>query len=66
MTAAIIALWVALAVSLLALQSVALRRRAVPGIADVLAFAMSTRLGRWLVLIGWGWVGWHLFVRSTA
>jgi hypothetical protein len=22
--------------------------------------------GRWLVLIGWLWLGWHLFVRSSV
>ena len=35
-----------------------------PSFGDVLAFLMRTRIGRWFVLIGWLWLGWHLFVRS--
>ncbi len=66
MTAGIVGLWVALAISLLALQSVALTRNAVPGMGEVLGFAMRTRPGRWFVLVGWAWLGWHLFVRATG
>ena len=33
-------------------------------LGDVLAFLMRPRVGRWFVLIGWLWLGWHLFVRS--
>jgi hypothetical protein len=35
-----------------------------PTLGDVLSFLMRSRAGRWLVLIGWVWLGWHLFVRS--
>lgn len=31
-----------------------------------LSFVMRTRLGRWFVLLGWWWLGWHLFARSSA
>ncbi len=24
---------------------------------------MANRVGRWVVLLGWMWLGWHLFVR---
>jgi Family of unknown function (DUF6186) len=37
-----------------------------PTLGDVLAFLMRPRVGRWFVLIGWLWLGWHLFVRSGA
>ncbi|HZD38383.1 MAG TPA: DUF6186 family protein [Actinomycetes bacterium] len=35
-----------------------------PTLGDVLSFLMRSRIGRWFVLIGWIWLGWHLFVRS--
>jgi Family of unknown function (DUF6186) len=35
-----------------------------PTFGDVLSFLMRSRVGRWFVLIGWIWLGWHLFVRS--
>jgi hypothetical protein len=35
-----------------------------PTLGDVLSFLMRPRAGRWFVLIGWVWLGWHLFVRS--
>jgi hypothetical protein len=35
-----------------------------PTFGDVLSFLMRSRAGRWFVLIGWIWLGWHLFVRS--
>lgn len=30
---------------------------------QIIAAIRSTRLGRILLVLGWGWVGWHLFVR---
>src|SRR6266566_3896858 len=35
-----------------------------PTLGDVMSFLMRSRVGRWFVLIGWVWLGWHLFVRS--
>jgi Family of unknown function (DUF6186) len=35
-----------------------------PTLGDVLSFLMRSRVGRWFVLIGWLWLGWHVFVRS--
>jgi hypothetical protein len=34
--------------------------------AGVVSFAMRTRAGRWSLLLGWWWLGWHLFARSSA
>ena len=35
-----------------------------PTFGGVLDFLTRSRPGRWFVLIGWLWLGWHLFVRS--
>lgn len=31
-----------------------------------LSSLMLTRPGRWFVLLGWWWLGWHLFARSSV
>ena len=36
----------------------------IPTIGQVVARVTRGRAGRWLLLAGWLWVGWHLFVRS--
>ena len=35
-----------------------------PTIGQLASLIASRRAGRWLLLAGWLWVGWHLFVRS--
>jgi hypothetical protein len=35
-------------------------------VGGALSFVMRTLVGRWLVLLGWCWLGWHLFARSSA
>ncbi|MHB8289799.1 MAG: DUF6186 family protein [Acidimicrobiales bacterium] len=30
---------------------------------QVLHYVMRSTVGRWVVLLGWMWVGWHFFVR---
>jgi cadmium resistance protein CadD (predicted permease) len=35
----------------------------VPSLADVLALLTRTMVGVVLVMLGWLWLGWHLFVR---
>ena len=35
-----------------------------PTMGDVFSFLMRSRAGRWIVLIGCRWLGWHVFVRS--
>ena len=35
-----------------------------PTIGQVASMIASRRSGRWLLLGGWLWLGWHLFVRS--
>jgi hypothetical protein len=34
-----------------------------PDIGDVFAALTATGPGRFLVLLGWWWLGWHFFVR---
>ena len=38
--------------------------RHAPTLGQAATSAMRSRAGRWLVLAGWLWLGWHLFVRS--
>lgn len=40
-----------------------LPRSTIPTIGRMLASVRTTRLGRVLLVLGWAWVGWHLFVR---
>jgi hypothetical protein len=35
-------------------------------VGGVLSFVMRTLVGRWLLLLGWWWLGWHLFARSST
>ena len=38
----------------------------IPSIGQMASLIASRRPGRWLLLAGWLWIGWHLFVRSHA
>ena len=56
--------WAVLAASALAAETVALVvTDRFPTAGDVLSFLMRSRFGRWFLLLGWFWLGWHLFVR---
>lgn len=64
-TAALI-VWSVLAASGLALQATGLlTRHRFPTVLDAAGAAMSSWYGRVVVLTGWTWMGWHVFVRST-
>jgi Family of unknown function (DUF6186) len=53
-----------IAVSLIVLELVAHRRGSrVPTAGQVLGFLMQTRITRVLILLLWGWLGWHFFAR---
>jgi hypothetical protein len=57
--------WIALGLATLTAEVVGLLSNGrLPTLGDVLSFLMRSRVGRWFVLIGWVWLGWHLFVRS--
>ncbi len=53
-----------LAAALVACQVVALVTRRIPTIGQVASAVARRPVGRWLLLAGWLWIGWHLFVRS--
>jgi hypothetical protein len=38
--------------------------RRTPTLGEAATLATRFRAGRWLVLGGWLWLGWHLFVRG--
>ncbi len=53
-----------IAAALVGCQVAALLWRRIPTIGQVASAVAGRRAGRWLLLGGWLWVGWHLFVRS--
>ena len=53
-----------LTIALITLEVVARRRGSrVPTAGQMVGFLMQTRVTRVLVLLFWGWVGWHFFAR---
>ena len=44
-------------------QAVTRRRETWPQIGDVFTVLMQRPIGRFLVMLGWWWLGWHFFVR---
>jgi hypothetical protein len=38
--------------------------RRTPTLGRAVSWLSARRGGRWLLLAGWLWLGWHLFVRS--
>ena len=55
-----------LAAALVGCQAWALLTRRIPTIRLAASELARRRAGRWLMLAGWLWIGWHLFVRSHA
>ena len=47
-------------------QLVALVSGRIPTLGQAVSVLARRRAGRWLLLAGWLWTGWHLFVRSHA
>jgi len=35
----------------------------IPALGELLGYAMRPRAGRFLILLGWLWLGWHFFSR---
>jgi hypothetical protein len=65
MSGVVLAGWVVLGLATLAAELAGLLSDGrFPTLGDVLRFLMRSRAGRWFVLVGWAWLGWHLFVRS--
>jgi len=56
--------FIALTIALITLELVARRRGSrVPTAGQLVGFLMQTRVTRVLVLLLWGWLGWHFFAR---
>ena len=65
MKGVVLAGWIVLGLAMLTAEVIGLLSGGrFPTLGDVLSFLMRSRVGRWFVLIGWVWLGWHLFVRS--
>jgi hypothetical protein len=60
-----LAVWAALAVAVLAWTWVTARSDRLPGLGEVVRRVRRRALGDVLLVAGWAWVGWHLFVRTT-
>jgi Family of unknown function (DUF6186) len=58
-----VSLFVVVFVAAVALQLAARRRPAWPVLGDVFTVLAASGTGRFLVMLGWWWLGWHFFVR---
>lgn len=54
-----------LALAILGYELAGLLWRRTPTLGDALSLVTRSRSGRWVILAGWMWVGWHLFVRAS-
>ena len=54
------------AAALVGCQAAALVTGRIPTLGRAVSGLARRRAGRWLLLAGWLWIGWHLFVRSHA
>ena len=50
--------------AIIALQVVAMVTRRVPTIGTIVGMATRTPPGRCAFILGWLWLGWHVFVRA--
>ena len=52
------------AAALVGCQVAALVGGRIPTLGQALLAVTRRPAGRWLLVVGWLWIGWHLFVRS--
>jgi hypothetical protein len=64
--AANLALWVLIAACLVGWQLFTMFSKKLPTVAVVFQEARRFWVTRWFVLLGWVWLGWHLFVRTST
>jgi hypothetical protein len=56
--------WGALGLITLACQfAVSMSKGRLPSLLAVVRRLTSFRLGRWILVLGWMWLGWHSFAR---
>jgi hypothetical protein len=53
-----------LALAIIGYELAGMMWRRTPTLGEVLGLVTRSRSGRWVVLAGWMWLGWHLFVRA--
>jgi Family of unknown function (DUF6186) len=59
-----IAGFAAIAIAFMALELAGRRPGSrIPTAGEVFGYLMQTRVTRVLILVAWGWLGWHLFAR---
>jgi hypothetical protein len=49
--------------AMVVVEAVARRRETWPQLGDVFSVLVSSNTGRFLIVLGWWWLGWHFFVR---
>jgi hypothetical protein len=59
------AVYGAIALALVVVEATSVRRSSLT-LGQLTSHLMRRRVVRILVLLGWAWLGWHLFVRGTA
>jgi hypothetical protein len=59
-------LWVLIAACLVGWQLFTMLSKRLPTVAIVFQQARRFWPTRWLVLLVWVWLGWHLFVRTST
>jgi hypothetical protein len=62
---AILAAYAAIGAALIGVQILAVRRRSLT-LGRLIQWLAWRRTGRGLLLLGWAWLGWHLFARGTV
>lgn len=60
-----LAIWVVLWFALFAWQAVTARRGDLPSFASLVHLLRFWWITRWGLLLWWGWLGWHVWVRTT-
>jgi hypothetical protein len=61
-----LALWVLIAGCLVGWHLITMLSKQLPSVAVVFQHARRLWVTRWIVLLGWVWLGWHLFVRTST
>ena len=60
-----LAIWAVLLGAIAVWQAFCVVHRRLPSAGAVLDLVRRWRPGRWALLAGWFWVGWHAFVRGS-
>lgn len=60
----ILVIWAALFGVLTLWQLICLRQPRLPSLGVVVDVLFQSRITRWLLLAGWFWWGWHVWVRG--